>query len=70
MNASRQHNYIHPLERLIAEHRGEFKSGTVHEVTVAHHSWCGVFNGRVCCCNPTLTLTDRTVSEPATSTGH
>ncbi len=69
MNTTKHHAYIHPLQKLLAEHQGQFRAGTVHEVTVAHDSWCGVFRGQVCCCSPELTLTDRTAPETEPSTG-
>jgi hypothetical protein len=48
--------YMRPLADLIAETREKLRAGTVHQATVAHDNWCGIWAGRVCNCNPQITL--------------
>jgi hypothetical protein len=49
-------HYLRPLSELIRETREQLKGGTVHQATVAHDTWCQVWSGRPCNCNPEITL--------------
>jgi hypothetical protein len=49
-------HYLAPLNALLRQSRERLKAGSLHEVQVAHDSWCGVWTGKVCNCSSELTL--------------
>jgi hypothetical protein len=44
------HNYLPAVLAFVAQH--EFRPGKVHPIGVFHDSWCGVFRGGRCDCDP------------------
>ncbi len=61
MSDRKQPNYVPLICGLARENRQRFRPGTVHEVQVAHDSWCLMLTGcGPCSCNPEVTLIDRT----------
>lgn len=48
-----RNNYIKKLDMMLEA--GEFKAGTVMDVTIGHDDACRVFYGGFCDCNPDIT---------------
>jgi hypothetical protein len=55
----RKHNYYPKVMRLYEEH-GDKLRGKVSDVDIRHDSWCGIYSGGYCNCNPDVEL--RTVN--------
>lgn len=49
-------NYITKLERLLRSGALKVRAGTVQQVEVRHDSWCRIFRGAACSCDPTIEL--------------
>jgi hypothetical protein len=65
MSERKQHNYAQPVAELLERRQDHLRPGSVHQVQVAHDSWCLIFKGGPCSCNPVVTLIDRTGSAVA-----
>ena len=49
----RDHVYLRKILTLQAS--GQVPPG-ISDVDIVHDSWCGIFHGRECNCNPTITV--------------
>jgi hypothetical protein len=58
MTANQAHasNHIPAVLSTLGRNAARVRPGTVNEMRVAHDDWCGIFQGRVCNCNPVTEL--------------
>jgi hypothetical protein len=49
-------NYLALVIEKARQNLDRIRPGTVHEMRVSHDSWCLIFKGGVCSCNPTVEL--------------
>ena len=45
------HNYVRKLLRLLEDKEG---IGVLEHVLIRHDSWCGIYNGKPCNCDPEI----------------
>jgi hypothetical protein len=57
---NRPPNYLPIVLETARRNASKLRPGTVHEMRVMHDSWCGIFVGRVCNCNPVTELVEIT----------
>ena len=50
-----QHNYLAKIEAMWQTGALPREVG-LHQISVAHDDWCGIFEGKRCCCDPDIQL--------------
>ena len=44
-----RHNYIKKLSKLDLS---DLTAGALHHITIAHDDWCGIYDDKLCNCDP------------------
>jgi hypothetical protein len=52
------HNYQLKMAQMLERGELEIKPGASQHINIAHDSWCNVYRGEFCNCDPDISLTD------------